>query len=159
MFLPLLFWLTPMPEAIFITASTGYAGVLAALASMKYISLLCWPSMESIRGKGRGDPAVWLDNVFQGFMISMFFLFAKLAYTKAHVSLVCMSPQVWCSRNLVARSRSVMWLERPSPWILYFDSWKTKGWLDRYCNHSSIAPIKDLKTLIYTFSRLKQEIR
>jgi glycosyltransferase involved in cell wall biosynthesis len=163
MFLPLLFLIgQPMPEAdLYHSPSTGYAGVLAALASMKYDKPFVLTE-HGIYTREREEEILrsdWIQSYFKDLWISMFFMFAKFAYTKAHrvtslyrrASLVqqelgCLPEKCDVVRNGLHLEDFTSIPEKPKD-----------GWID-IAIIARFAPIKDLKTLIYTFSRLKQEI-
>ena len=163
MFLPLLFLIgQPMPEAdLYHSPSTGYAGVLAALASMKYNKPFVLTE-HGIYTREREEEILrsdWIKSYFKDLWISMFFMFSRLAYTKAHrvtslyrrASLV--QQELGCPPEKCDVVRNGLHLES-------FTSIPEKpkdGWID-IAIIARFAPIKDLKTLIYTFSRLKQEM-
>jgi glycosyltransferase involved in cell wall biosynthesis len=163
MFLPLLFLIgQPMPEAdLYHSPSTGYAGVLAALASMKYNKPFVLTE-HGIYTREREEEILrsdWVKSYFKDLWISMFFMFAKLAYTKAHrvtslyrrASLI--QQELGCPEEKCDVVRNGLHLES----FISIPEKPKDGWID-IAIIARFAPIKDLKTLIYTFSRLKQEM-
>lgn len=163
MFLPLLYLIgQPMPEAdIYHSPSTGYAGVLASLASIKYNKPFVLTE-HGIYTREREEEILrsdWVRSYFKDLWISMFFMFARLAYTKAHrvTSLYRRASLVQQELGCPPEKCDIV------PNGIHLQSFikipeKAKDdWID-IAIIARFAPIKDLKTLIYTFSRLKQEI-
>lgn len=163
MFLPLLYLIAqPMPEAdLYHSPSTGYAGVLAALASIKYNKPFVLTE-HGIYTREREEEILrsdWVKSYFKELWISMYLMFARLAYTQAH-----------CVTSLYRRA-SLVQQELGCPpdkceivgnglKLEVFTSIPEKindGWID-IAIIARFAPIKDIKTLIYTFSRLKREV-
>lgn len=164
MLLPLLYLIgQPMPEAdLYHSPSTGYAGVLAALGSMKYNKPFVLTE-HGIYTREREEELLrsdWITPTFKDFWISMFFMFSRFAYKQAHrvtglyqyASL--MQQDLGCppEKSDVVRNG------------LNIESFTTipEKVPDGYVDIAAIvrfAPIKDLKTLIYTFSRLKHEMK
>ncbi|MFN8398899.1 MAG: GT4 family glycosyltransferase PelF [Anaerolineales bacterium] len=163
MFLPLLYLIEqPMPEAdIYHSPSTGYAGVLAALASIKFNKPFVLTE-HGIYTREREEEILrsdWIKSYFKDLWISMFVMFSRLAYTQAHrvtslykrASLIqqelgCSPEKCEIVPNGLNLESFVTIPEKPK------DDWIDIAIIARF------APIKDIKTLIYTFSRLKQEI-
>lgn len=163
MFLPLLYLIgQPMPEAdLYHSPSTGYAGVLAGLGSMKYNKPFVLTE-HGIYTREREEEILrsdWVISYFKDFWISMFFMFARFAYQKAHrvtslyrrASLVqqelgCPPEKCDIVRNGLTVSAFSAIPDKPK------DDWVDIAAIVRF------APIKDIKTMIYSFSRLKQEI-
>lgn len=162
MFLPLLFLIgQPMPEAdLYHSPSTGYAGVLAALASKKYNKPFVLTE-HGIYTREREEEILrsnWVIPHFKDYWISMFFMFAKLAYKQANrvtslyrrASLI--QQELGCPQEKCDVVRNG----------LDFDVYsaipdKPKAdWVD-IAAIVRFAPIKDIKTMIYSFSRLKQD--
>lgn len=163
MFLPLLYLIEqPMPEAdIYHSPSTGYAGVLAALASIKYDKPFVLTE-HGIYTREREEEILrsdWIRSYFKDLWISMFFMFSRLAYTQAHrvtslyrrASLV--QQELGCSPDKCDIVPNGLHLES----FVSIPEKTKDGWID-IAIIARFAPIKDIKTLIYTFSRLKQEI-
>lgn len=163
MFLPLLYLIgQPMPEAdLYHSPSTGYAGVLAALASMKYDKPFVLTE-HGIYTREREEEILrsdWVKSYFKDLWISMFFMFSRLAYTRAHYVTSLYRRASLIQQELgCAPQKSVI-----VPNGLHLESFvqipekPRDGWID-IAIIARFAPIKDLKTLIYTFSRLKQEV-
>lgn len=163
MFLPLLYLIgQPMPQAdLYHSPSTGYAGVLAALASIKYNKPFVLTE-HGIYTREREEEILrseWVISYFKDQWIKMFFMFASLAYSRANrvtslyrrasmiqQDLGCPAEKCDVVRNGIELSEFTNIPEKPK------DGWMDIAAIVRF------APIKDLKTLIYTFSRLKQEI-
>jgi glycosyltransferase involved in cell wall biosynthesis len=163
MFLPLLFLIgQPMPEAdIYHSPSTGYAGVLAALASMKYNKPFVLTE-HGIYTREREEEILrsdWIKSYFKDLWISMFFMFARLAYTRAHrvTSLYRRASLVQQELGCPAENCDVVGNGLQLQSFISIPEKPKDGWID-IAIIARFAPIKDLKTLIYTFSRLKQEI-
>jgi glycosyltransferase involved in cell wall biosynthesis len=162
MFLPLLFLMgQPMPEAdLYHSPSTGYAGVLAALASKKYNKPFVLTE-HGIYTREREEEILrseWVIPHFKDYWISMFFMFARLAYQQANrvTSLYRRASLIQQELGCPAAKCDVV------PNGLNFESYaaipdKPKDdWVD-IAAIVRFAPIKDIKTMIYSFSRLKQE--
>lgn len=162
MFLPMLFLIgQPMPEAdLYHCPSTGYAGVLAALASKKYNKPFVLTE-HGIYTREREEEILrsdWVIPHFKDYWISMFFMFAQLAYQQANrvtslyhrASLI--QQELGCPEEKCDVVRNG----------LDFDSYSAipdkpkNDWID-IAAIVRFAPIKDIKTMIYSFSRLKQE--
>jgi glycosyltransferase involved in cell wall biosynthesis len=162
MFLPLLFLMEqPMPEAdLYHSPSTGYAGVLAALASKKYNKPFVLTE-HGIYTREREEEILrseWVISHFKDYWISMFFMFARLAYQQANrvtslyrrASLI--QQELGCAPekcDVVPNGLNVEAFsaipDKPK------DDWVDIAAVVRF------APIKDIKTMIYSFSRLKHE--
>ena len=162
MLLPLLYLIgQPMPEAdLYHSPSTGYAGVLAALGSMKYNKPYVLTE-HGIYTREREEELLrsdWVVPYFKDFWISMFFMFSRFAYKQAdcvtslyeHASVIqqdlgCPAPKCEVVRNGLQFEAFSAIAEK-----------KADGWID-IAAIVRFAPIKDLKTLIYTFSQLKHD--
>lgn len=163
MYLPLLYLIgQPMPEAdLYHSPSTGYAGVLAALGSMKYDKPFVLTE-HGIYTREREEEILrsdWVVSYFKDYWISMFFMFARLAYQRAHrvtslyrrASLIQQElgcPPEKCDvvpNGLIVKSFASI-PEKPK------DDWIDIAAIVRF------APIKDIKTMIYGFYRLKQDV-
>jgi len=162
MFLPLLYLIgQPMPEAdLYHSPSTGYAGVLAALGSMKYNKTFVLTE-HGIYTREREEEilrADWVISYFKDFWISMFFMFARLAYKQAHRVTSLYQRASLIQQDLGCPPEKCVVVRNG----LDFESFSAipeksrDGWVD-VAAIVRFAPIKDLKTLIYTFSRLKRE--
>ena len=161
MFLPLLFLIgQSMPEAdLYHSPSTGYAGVLAALAAMKYNKPFVLTE-HGIYTREREEEILrsdWVISHFKDYWISMFFMFARFAYQQAHyvTSLYRRASKIQqelgCAEDKCEVVRNGLDVEAFAaiPEKLE-DEWVDIAAIVRF------APIKDIKTMIYAFSRLKQ---
>jgi glycosyltransferase involved in cell wall biosynthesis len=162
MFLPLLFLIgQPMPEAdLYHSPSTGYAGVLSALASIKYNKPFVLTE-HGIYTREREEEILrsdWVIPHFKDYWISMFFMFARFAYQRAHrvtslygraskiqQELGCPEEKCEVVRNGLDVGAFSAIPDKPK------DDWVDIAAIVRF------APIKDIKTMIYAFSRLKQD--
>ncbi|HSL46947.1 MAG TPA: GT4 family glycosyltransferase PelF [Anaerolineales bacterium] len=162
MFLPLLFLMgQPMPEAdLYHSPSTGYAGVLAALASKKYNKPFVLTE-HGIYTREREEEILrsdWVIPHFKDYWISMFFMFARLAYQQANrvTSLYRRASLIQQELGCAPEKCDMV------PNGLDVDAFSAipdkpeDGWVD-IAAIVRFAPIKDIKTMIYSFSRLKQE--
>jgi glycosyltransferase involved in cell wall biosynthesis len=162
MFLPLLYLIgQPMPEAdLYHSPSTGYAGVLAALGSMKYNKPFVLTE-HGIYTREREEEILrsdWVISYFKDFWISMFFMFARFAYKQAH-RVTSLYPRAGLMQQDLGCPPEKSDVVRNGLQYETFASIPDKsedGWID-IAAIVRFAPIKDLKTLIYTFSRLKHE--
>lgn len=162
MFLPLLYLIgQPLPEAdLYHSCSTGYAGVLGAFASKKYNKPYV-VTEHGIYTREREEEilrADWVVSYFKELWISMFFMFSRFAYQEAH--------RVTCLFNRAAVIQEDLGCSPEKISVIgngiRVDDFKEisrkedDGWVD-IAAIVRIAPIKDIKTMIYSFSQLKQE--
>jgi len=164
MFLPLLYLISqPMPKAdLYHSCSTGYAGALGAFASMKYDK----PYMVTEHGiytREREEEilrADWVISYFKELWISMFYMFSRFAYQKAHrvTSLFqrasVIQEDIGCPPEKISVIGNGIKVED----FKDIRRKKENGWID-IAAIVRIAPIKDIKTMIYSFSQLKQEVK
>lgn len=163
MFLPLLFLIgQPMPEAdLYHSISTGYAGILGGLGAMIYNKPYVLTE-HGIYTREREEEilrADWVVPYFKELWISMFYMYSRFAYTQAnritslfeHASLTQQDLGCHASKcDVVGNGINVKkFTSIPLK--------KKNEWID-IAAIVRIAPIKDIKTMIYTFSRLKQEV-
>jgi glycosyltransferase involved in cell wall biosynthesis len=154
MFLPLLFLAgQPMPQAdLYHSPSTGYAGVVAALAAMKYNKPFVLTE-HGIYTREREEELLrssWVAPHFKEYWISMFFMFSKFAYRQANsvtglyqrASLI--QQELGCPAEKCDVVRNGLDFDPK-------DEWVDIAAIVRF------AQIKDIKTMIYSFSRLKQD--
>ena len=162
MYLPLFYLIgQPMPKAdLYHSPSTGYAGVLGALASMKYDKPYVLTE-HGIYTREREEEILrsdWVISYFKDLWISMFYMFARLAYQQAHcvtslyqhASLI--QQELGCPSSkceIVANGLNIDAFSNIP--LKEEDDWVDIAAIVRF------AHIKDIKTMIYTFSRLKQE--
>jgi len=162
MFLPLMYLMgQPFPEAdLYHSPSTGYAGVLGALASFKHNKPFVLTE-HGIYTREREEELLrsdWIIPYFKELWISAFYMFSRFAYDRAH-RVTCLyrdasliQQELGCSEEkceIIGNGLDYLPFSRipPKP---------TDGWID-IAAIVRFAPIKDIKTMIYTFSRLKQE--
>ncbi len=163
MLLPLMYLMgQPIPEAdLYHSASTGYAGVMAGLASMKHNKPFVLTE-HGIYTREREEELLrsdWIIPYFKELWISTFYMFSRFAYQRAHqVTSLYMDAsriqqEMGCAKEkceVIGNGLDYLPYENipPKP----KDDWIDIAAIVRF------APIKDIKTMIYTFSRLKQEI-
>ena len=163
MFLPLLALLGQnLPEAdLYHSLSTGYAGAIGALCSKKYNKPFVLTE-HGIYTREREEEilrADWVVPYFKELWVNMFYMYSRFAYQTAHcvTSLFNRASRVQQEIGCPAEKCDVInngihyeeFCDIPTK---EDDSWINIGAIVR------IAPIKDIKTMIYTFSRLKQVI-
>ena len=163
MFLPLLYLMgQEIPEAdIYHSLSTGYAGVLASIASIK-INKPFVLTEHGIYTREREEELLrsdWIIPYFKELWISTFIMFSRFAYQQAHqvtslyqnASLT--QQELGCPPgkcNVIGNGLDFHELEQIPRKM--DNTWVDIGAIIRF------AQIKDIKTLIYTFFRLKQEL-
>jgi glycosyltransferase involved in cell wall biosynthesis len=163
MFLPMLYLIhEPMPEAdLYHSASTGYAGVLGGLASQKYDRPYV-VTEHGIYNREREEEILrseWVPVHFKEYWISMFYMFSRFAYqtaqkvTSLYGGASTIQQEFGCPVDKLEIVSNGTRLKK----FTKVPEKKSNGWIDIGAI-VRIAPIKDLKTLLYTFSRLKQEI-
>ncbi len=162
MFLPLLFLIgQPMPEAdLYHSPSTGYAGVLAALASIKYNKPFVLTE-HGIYTREREEEILrsdWVISHFKDYWISMFFMFARFAYQRAHrvTSLYGRASKIQQELGCPEEKCEVVHNGLNVESFATIPAKPTDDWVD-IAAIVRFAPIKDIKTMIYAFSRLKQD--
>ena len=164
MFIPLLYLISqPMPEAdLYHSCSTGYAGILGAFASMKYDKPYV-VTEHGIYTREREEEilsADWVVSYFKELWISMFYMFSRFAYQKAHriTSLfqraAIIQEDLGCPPEKISVIGNGIRVED----FKGIPRKKENGWID-IAAIVRIAPIKDIKTMIYSFSQLKQETK
>jgi len=164
MFLPLLYLISqPMSEAdLYHSCSTGYAGVLGAFASMKYEKPFV-VTEHGIYTREREEEilrADWVVSYFKELWISMFFMFSRFAYQQAHCITSLFQRAAVIQEDLGCPSEKISVIGNGIKADEFKDISRKKedGWID-IAAIVRIAPIKDIKTMIYSFSQLKQEIK
>jgi len=163
MFLPLLYIMGQrIPKAdLYHSPSTGYAGVMGALASMKFDKPFV-VTEHGIYTREREEELLrsdWIIPYFKELWISTFYLFSRLAYQQARLvtslyhKASLMQQELGCAPekcSIIGNGLNLAPLEAiPAKTS---DDWIDIGAIVRF------AQIKDIKTMIYTFSQLKQEI-
>ena len=164
MFLPLLYLIGgEMPEAdLYHSASTGYAGVLGSFASKKY-SKPYVITEHGIYTREREEEILrsdWVISYFKSLWISMFYMFSRFTYQSAHRVTTLYRRASLIQQELGCRFEKCERIVRNGIKVEKFSAIPLKtshtDWVDIGAI-VRIAPIKDIKTMIYTFSRLKQE--
>ena len=163
MFLPLLYLIgQPMPQAdLYHSCSTGYAGALGAFASMKYRKPYV-VTEHGIYTREREEEilrADWVMSIFKEIWISMFYMFSRFAYRQADEVTILFTRAALIQEDLgcPADKISVIGNGIRVEDFLEIEPKPEDGWID-IAAIVRIAPIKDIKTMIYSFSQLKQEI-
>ena len=163
MFLPLLFLIgQPIPKAdLYHSVSTGYAGILGALGATKYNKPFVLTE-HGIYTREREEEilrADWVVPYLKELWISMFYMYSRFAYQRAQqvtslfkrASLI--QQELGCPENKCTVISNGIDVKK----FTAIPMKKDDGWID-IAAIVRIAPIKDIKTMIYTFSRLKQEV-
>lgn len=164
MYLPLMYLMgQPFPEAdLYHSPSTGYAGVLAGLASMRHNKPFVLTE-HGIYTREREEELLrsdWIIPYFKELWISTFYMFSRFVYQQAHrvTSLYrdasFLQHELGCPKekcDVIGNGLDYLPFSNipPKP----KDEWIDIAAIVRF------APIKDIKTMIYTFSRLKREIK
>ena len=162
MFLPLLYLIgQPMPQAdLYHSCSTGYAGALGAFASMKYNKPLV-VTEHGIYTREREEEilrADWVISYFKELWISMFYMFSRFTYQQAQRVTCLFKRASIIQQDLTCPAEKISVIGNGIDYT-EFESISPKeedGWID-IAAIVRIAPIKDIKTMIYSFSQLKQE--
>lgn len=163
MFLPLLYlMMQPIPEAdLYHSLSTGYAGVLASLGSRKYHKPFVL-SEHGIYTREREEEILlseWVDPAFKPLWIAMFNMYSRLSYRSAHrvTSLFRQASKIQQDLGCSPEKCEVIGNGIAIDDFVNIPTKKPDGWVDIGAI-VRVAPIKDLKTLIYTFNNLKHEM-
>ncbi len=163
MFLPLLYLMTrPIAEAdLYHSLSTGYAGVIAALSAKKYNKPFVL-SEHGIYTREREEEILlsdWIDTDFKTMWLSIFRMFSRFSYTSAHrvTSLFNRASLIQQEMSCPPDKCTVIGNGITIDQFTSIPKKQPDGWVDIGAI-VRIAPIKDLKTLIYTFANLKQEM-
>ena len=164
MFLPLLYLIgQPMPEAdLYHSCSTGYAGALGALASIRYDKPYV-VTEHGIYTREREEEilrADWVLPTFKELWISMFYMFSRFAYQQAncvtslfqHAAVI--QEDLGCPPEKISVIGNGINVEE----FTHIKPKENNGWID-IAAIVRIAPIKDIKTMIYSFSQMKQEYK
>lgn len=162
MFLPLLYLIgQAMPEAdLYHSCSTGYAGALGAFASMKYKKPLV-VTEHGIYTREREEEilrADWVIPYFKELWISMFYMFSRFAYQNAQQVTCLFERAATIQEDLGCPSDKITVIGNGIQYENYekIPAKKPDGWVDIGAI-VRVAPIKDIKTMIYSFSQLKQQ--
>lgn len=157
MFLPLLYLIgQPMPQAdLYHSCSTGYAGALGAFASMKYNKPLV-VTEHGIYTREREEEilrADWVISYFKELWISMFYMFSRFTYQQAQRVTCLFKRASIIQQDLTCPAEKISVIGNGIDYT-EFESISPKeedGWID-IAAIVRIAPIKDIKTMIYSFS-------
>ncbi|HAF62117.1 MAG TPA: glycosyl transferase [Anaerolineaceae bacterium] len=164
MFLPILSLIgQEMPEAdLYHSLSTGYAGVIGALCAKKHNKPYVLTE-HGIYTREREEEilrADWVIPYFKELWINMFYMYSRFAYQSAHrvTSLFNRASRVQQELGCPPEkcdviNNGIFYQDFADIPFKEDDTWIDIGAIVR------VAPIKDIKTMIYTFSRLKQEIK
>lgn len=162
MFLPLLYLIgQDMPKAdIYHSCSTGYAGALGSLASLKYNKPLVITE-HGIYTREREEEilrADWVVPYFKELWISMFYMFSRFAYQRAQQVTSLFKRAAIIQQDLGCPLEKISVIGNGIQFENYQDipAKEPDGWMDIGAI-VRIAPIKDIKTMIYSFSQLKQQ--
>jgi len=164
MFLPFLYLISQeMPEAdLYHSCSTGYAGALGAMASMKYQKPLV-VTEHGIYTREREEEilrADWVIPYFKELWISMFYMFSRFAYDKAQQVTCLFQRASVIQEDLGCMPEKITVIGNG----IHFKKYETipdkeaADWIDIGAI-VRIAPIKDIKTMIYSFSQLKEQFK
>jgi len=162
MFLPLLYLLgTKFPEAdLYHSVSTGYAGVIGAMASKKYNKPMVLTE-HGIYTREREEEILrsdWAPPQFKRLWINMFQMYSIFAYETAVkvTSLFSRAKDIQIEIGCKPEKTQVIGNGVSYASFAKVPEKKPNGFIDIGCI-TRVAPIKDVKTLIYTFAELKQE--
>jgi polysaccharide biosynthesis protein PelF len=163
MFLPLLYLVgQPMPKAdIYHSCSTGYAGVLGAFAARKYDKPYI-VTEHGIYTREREEEILrsdWVATHFKEYWIAMFYMFSRFAYQEAQQITCLFRRAAIIQEDIGCPPKKISVIGNGIKVDEYKDVARKKedGWID-ICAIVRIAPIKDIKTMIYSFSQLKQQL-
>lgn len=163
MFLPLLYLIgTKFPKAdLYHSVSTGYAGVLAGLAA-KYYKKPMILTEHGIYTREREEEILrsdWAPPQFKRLWINMFQMYSHFAYETAEqvTSLFSRARDVQIEIGCEPGKTSVIGNGVDHKVFENIPVKKPNGYID-IGSIIRVTPIKDLKTLIYTFAELKNEV-
>lgn len=163
MFLPLLYLLrTDMPRAdVYHSIATGYGGVLARLGSWKYhVPYLI--TEHGIYTREREEEIIranWVLPAFKKFWVRFFYMLSNAAYEKASMvsSLFAgarsIQIDIGCDPDKCVYIGNGVHFER----FQNIGPKEPNGYVDIGA-FLRIAPIKDVKSMIYAFSGLKEKV-
>ncbi len=163
MFLPVLYTIgQDVPKAdLYHTIATGYSGLLACLGSYKY-HVPCMLTEHGIYTREREEEIIrarWVPSSFKHLWAQFFYMLSSAVYQRASMitSLFDNARKIQidlgCDPGLCQVIRNGIHYER----FCNIPLKKADGWVDIGAV-LRIAPIKDVKTLIYSFYELKYHI-
>lgn len=163
MLLPVLYLMrTDVPEAdLYHSIATGYAGILARLGSHVY-HVPYEITEHGIYTREREEEIIrakWVLPAFKRFWVRFFYMLSDAAYDRATVvtclfdKAVEMQVQMGCDRAKCRYIPNGIHYER----FCNIPPKKENGYIDIGAV-LRIAPIKDVKTLLYAFSQLKERV-
>lgn len=163
MFLPMLYLLhTDFPEAdLYHSISCGYAGIIAAAAAQKFNK----PYMLTEHGiytREREEEILrskWVDPAYKNLWIKMFYMFSRCAYDNAQTVTSLFQHASYLQRELGCDGAKQFVIPNGVNTDLFGkvplkepDGWVDIGAVVR------IVPIKDIKTMLFAFSRVCQDV-
>ncbi len=152
----------PVPEAtLYHSLSTGYGGLMGALAGLRRNRPFVL-SEHGIYTREREEEILlsdWMDPAFRTLWIAFFNLISRFCYGSASrvTSLFSGASKIQQEMGCAAEKCDVVANGIRVEKYLSIPAKKEDGWIDIGAI-VRIAPIKDIKTLIYAFSNLKHEI-
>jgi polysaccharide biosynthesis protein PelF len=163
MFLPIFYLMKqPIPEAtLYHSLSTGYGGLMGALAGLRHNRPFVL-SEHGIYTREREEEILlsdWIEQPFRQLWISFFKAMSRFCYDSASrvTSLFGDASAIQQEMGCPPEKCDVVANGIEVEQFLNIPSKEPNGWIDIGAI-VRIAPIKDIKTLIYTFSNLKHEI-
>ncbi len=163
MLLPVFYLLQqPVPEAdLYHSLSTGYGGLLGALAGLRHNRPFVL-SEHGIYTREREEEILlsdWMNPAFRTLWIAFFNLISRSCYGSASrvTSLFSDASKIQQEMGCAADKCDVVANGIRVEKYLNIPAKREDGWIDIGAI-VRIAPIKDIKTLIYAFSNLKHEI-
>ncbi|MEG1471659.1 MAG: GT4 family glycosyltransferase PelF [Clostridia bacterium] len=162
MFLPLLYLLSsPIPEAdLYHSVSAGYAGVLGAMAALKYNRPYVLTE-HGIYTREREEEILrsnWVKPHFKDLWINMFYMFTRCAYQSAdcvtslfhRASLI--QQEIGCAAEKCSVISNGVHVERFAKVPK-----KTPNGLVDIGAIVRVVPIKDIKTMLYAFALVEEQ--
>lgn len=163
MFMPLLYLIgQPIPEAdLYHTVSTGYAGILGSFAQLSQNKPLV-VTEHGIYTREREEEILrsdWVPSYYKELWISMFYMFSRFAYQRAQQvsSLFHRASLIQQELGCPPEKCAVVPNGVDYPAFAAIDQKVEDEWVDIGAI-VRIAPIKDIKTMIFSFARLKREV-
>lgn len=163
MFLPVLYLLhTDIPKAdVYHAIATGYSGILARLGSYKY-HVPYEISEHGIYTREREEEIIrakWVLPAFKKFWVRFFYMLSKGAYEKATMITSLFGGARRIQIDLGCDPDKCVYIGNGIHYERFKDIGKKKD--DGHVNIGAvlrIAPIKDVKTMIYAFSGVKKRV-